>query len=382
MTTPSAVVTYLWDGTKVRTSSALGQGRLYKGSFVYSVTSTDTQLESIGHDEGRILASEGASGTEFIDTWHVRDYLGSVRAIYDISTPADEVADANEQILEQSDYYAFGGRIETPNQAYAQANRYRYNGKEQLRFESLNLDPGLTDYGARYYAPTFGHWTTIDPMADKYYNVSPYAFCNNNPVNYIDPNGEAVETLWDIASIGMGVRSFVKNIKSGNFRGAVGDALGVAVDAVAAAVPFVPGGVGAVRAGAKAVNAIDNAADATKSVKTASKAEEVCSTIRTTETSLGNTKYSKTGGENVSTKLGREKHKEYNPGNDYIKEFRLPSGKRVDAVSFEKADVRELKPNNSKAIKRGEKQVQSYREELQTIYPEIKWEYHIDVYDK
>ena len=171
----------------------------------------------------------------------------------------------------------------------------------------------------------------------------------------MDPDGEAVETLWDIASIAMGVRSFVQNIKSGNVSGAVGDALGVAVDAVAAAVPFIPGGVGAVRAGAKAVNAIDNAADAAKSVKSVSKAEDASSTIRVTESSLGKTKSSKTGGENAATKLGREKHKEYNPDDAYIKEFRLPSGKRADAVSFEKGDVRELKPNNSKAIRRCEK---------------------------
>ena len=189
MTVPSAEVTYLWDGTKVKTSSALGHGRLYKGSFVYSVSPTSTQLESISHDEGRILAAAGASGTEFIDTWHVRDYLGSVRAVYDISTPANEVADASEHVLEQSDYYAFGGRIDDGNQPYDQTNRYRYNGKEQLRFESLNLDPGLTDYGARYYAPAFGRWTTPDPLADKYYSVSPYAFCGNNPVNFVDPFG-------------------------------------------------------------------------------------------------------------------------------------------------------------------------------------------------
>ena len=191
MTAPSAEVTYLWDGTKVKTSSALGHGRLYKGSFVYSVSPTSTQLERISHDEGRILAAAGASGTEFIDTWHVRDYLGSVRAVYDISTPANEVADASEHVLEQSDYYAFGGRIDDGNQAFDQTNRYRYNGKEQLRFESLNLDPGLTDYGARYYAPTFGRWTTPDPLADKYYSVSPYAFCNNNPVNFVDPDGKS-----------------------------------------------------------------------------------------------------------------------------------------------------------------------------------------------
>ena len=75
-------------------------------------------------------------------------------------------------------------------------------------------------------------------------------------------------------------------------------------------------------------------------------------------------------------------HKDYNPGDGYIKEFTLPSGKRADAVSLEKGDARELKPNNSRAIKRGEKQAQSYMNELQTLYPDIKWEYHIDVYNK
>ena len=124
----------------------------------------------------------------------------------------------------------------------------------------------MTDYGARFYDSSVIRWTTPDPLAEKYYGISPYAFCNNNPVNFVDPDGQAVETLLDIAIIGMGVRSFVKNIKSGNLRGAVGDAVGIAVDAVAAAVPFVPGGVGAVRAGAKAVNAIDNAADVAKGV--------------------------------------------------------------------------------------------------------------------
>ena len=116
------------------TSSADGSGRAYRGSFVYSIAGSAQSLESIAHDEGRFLAVQGQSGTEFIDTWHVRDYLGSVRAIYDISTPANEVADASEHVLEQNDYYAFGSRIDDPYQAFNQTNRYRYNGKEQLTF--------------------------------------------------------------------------------------------------------------------------------------------------------------------------------------------------------------------------------------------------------
>ena len=282
MTAPSAEVTYLWDGTKVKTSSALGHGRLYKGSFVYSVSPTGTQLESISHDEGRILAAEGASGTEFIDTWHVRDYLGSVRAVYDISTPANEVEDASEHVLEQSDYYAFGNRIDTPGQTFDQTNRYRYNGKEQLRFESLNLDPGLTDYGARYYAPAFGRWTSPDPLADKYYSVSPYAFCNNNPVNFIDPDGAAIETLWDVASVGLGVRSLIKNARSGNVRAAIGDGFGIAVDVAAAALPFVPSGVGSARAvGKGVVNFTENVVEVAKKVDTAKDAGKATANSKT-----------------------------------------------------------------------------------------------------
>ena len=75
-------------------------------------------------------------------------------------------------------------------------------------------------------------------------------------------------------------------------------------------------------------------------------------------------------------------HKDYNPGDGYIKEFRLPSGKRVDAINFEKGDIRELKPNNSRAVQKGENQVKSYMNEVEKLYPSIKWEWHIDVYNK
>jgi len=47
------------------------------------------------------------------------------------------------------------------------------------------------DYGARYYDPAIARFTTMDPMCEKYYSISPYAYCANNPVNRIDPDGRS-----------------------------------------------------------------------------------------------------------------------------------------------------------------------------------------------
>jgi hypothetical protein len=73
----------------------------------------------------------------------------------------------------------------------------------------------------------------------------------------------------------------------------------------------------------------------------------------------------KPGGESEATKRGRQAHADWQPGEGYEKEVRLPSGKRADAVNFEKKDVKELKPDNPRAIKRGEQQVEKYRSELE-----------------
>ena len=63
---------------------------------------------------------------------------------------------------------------------------YLYTGNE-----SQNALFGINwyDSGARFQT-TDGIFTGIDPLAEKYYHLSPYAYCAGNPVNYVDPTGE------------------------------------------------------------------------------------------------------------------------------------------------------------------------------------------------
>ena len=62
---------------------------------------------------------------------------------------------------------------------------YKYNGKE------LDTKKGLNwyNYGARHYDASLGRWFVVDPLAEKMYSWSPYGYCRNNPVLFIDPNG-------------------------------------------------------------------------------------------------------------------------------------------------------------------------------------------------
>ena len=65
-------------------------------------------------------------------------------------------------------------------------NRWRYAGKEKWPMGYT----GWLDFGARQYDSYLGRWTTVDPLSEKYPGVSPYAYCANNPVMFVDEEGE------------------------------------------------------------------------------------------------------------------------------------------------------------------------------------------------
>lgn len=115
------------------------------------------------------------------------------------------VTDQNQTIT-QGFLYAPFGEITTEYNINFGNNvipKYSFNAKE------LDEENGMYYYEARYYAPpTF---TSRDPLFEKYFWMSPYAYCANNPVKYVDPDGKTVVITGECAEIATNTLS-TKNI--------------------------------------------------------------------------------------------------------------------------------------------------------------------------
>ena len=111
----------------------------------------------------------------YIPSYHyqVRDHQGNIRVV------VDEVGNLEQK----NEYFAYGGPwVSSTNQGF---QPFKYNNKELDRMHGLDW----YDYGARRYDPAFCMFTQMDPLAEKYPHLSPYAYCAGNPVNAIDPDG-------------------------------------------------------------------------------------------------------------------------------------------------------------------------------------------------
>lgn len=73
-------------------------------------------------------------------------------------------------------------------------NRFTFTGKER------DEETGYGYFGARYMDHELTTmWLGVDPLADKYPNISPYAYCAWNPVKLVDPDGR---DIWEVDEAG------------------------------------------------------------------------------------------------------------------------------------------------------------------------------------
>ena len=142
----------------------------YCGNMIYE----NGKLTKILTDVGYITLNSGGEPPMY--HYFLTDHLGNNRV----------VVQENGAVEQINQYYAFGGLMGDSSGDYVQP--YKYNGKELDRMHGLDW----YDYGARHYDAALGRWMCMDPLTEKYYDVSPYAYCGNNPVNAIDEEGKKI----------------------------------------------------------------------------------------------------------------------------------------------------------------------------------------------
>ena len=158
---------YAADGTKLRTVHTIS-GTVTQKDYCANVVYENGIQKMLLTEEGYVDLSASTPAYYY----YLKDHQGNNRVVLSSGGTA----------VETNHYYPFGGVFASTGNVQP----YKYNGKE------LDTKKGLNwyDYGARHYDATLGRWHSVDPLAEKYYGLSPYIYCYNNPIRFIDPNGQ------------------------------------------------------------------------------------------------------------------------------------------------------------------------------------------------
>jgi len=199
------------------------------------------------YDASGLLAAEyvtpasGSGGTEYVTT----DQLGSTRV----------VTSGSGAVLERRDYLPFGedllataanGRVGVTGYGGNAGISQKFTGKER------DAETGLDYFGARYFSGAQGRFTSPDPKQFPHGITDPqswnkYAYTRNNPLRYVDPDGEDWQDYLKGA-----INAFTSNntgvgrISSGNGDFKTGQAIGDAISTVTGALETVIGSGGEV----------------------------------------------------------------------------------------------------------------------------------------
>ena len=172
-----------------------GDGHVLRGGAGNSAADTLEMLRFAG----------GYFDADLVPHYYVTDYLGSNIA----------VIRADGALVQSATYYPYGTPHRAPKNLTGTSspttNLYLFGGKELMTQDAL--DEYL--YGARNYLPTATIFSSIDPLCEKYYHLSPYVFCAANPIRYTDPSGMVLVLAGDGEAVDKTVQLYNKMVGDG-----------------------------------------------------------------------------------------------------------------------------------------------------------------------
>jgi len=180
----TGTIEYIYNAAGQKLEKIVTQGTIvtttnYLGGFQYK----DNVLEFFPTAEGYVKNTAGVYSYVF----QYKDHLGNIRVSY-AKNPTTNVL----EIIDENNYSPFGLKHKGYNSLTGNNNKYKYNGKELQDELGLNV----YDYGARNYDPALGRWMNIDAMSEKYYPLSPYNYAINNPMFFVDPDGNEIDIYY------------------------------------------------------------------------------------------------------------------------------------------------------------------------------------------
>jgi RHS repeat-associated protein len=147
VTVEGNTLTVLWDGVQVRSWTAV------TGSFL----------------NGKVGFQHGGGGPQYGCRWD--------NIVVTSGVPG--------QVITAEDFDPWGMVLDGRSYVYGNPDqRYKFTGKER------DAESGYDYFGARYYDSRIGRWMSVDPMAEKYPQLSPYVYAGGNPLLFVDPNGK------------------------------------------------------------------------------------------------------------------------------------------------------------------------------------------------
>ena len=152
--------------------------RLHREWRIGDVVLEDSLISRIDIRNGSFRVERDSLGGARLACYrHVTDYLGSVRTVYRMGTswvltPVQHIA-----------YLPSGAVLANSDGAVQQR---MFCGKELQPLHGWKM----YDSHARMQYNVLPRFSATDPLCQKYYHLSPYAYCANDPVNMVDPEGK------------------------------------------------------------------------------------------------------------------------------------------------------------------------------------------------